>query len=68
MEKDYFVPKILIVILCMLGIGGYLDKDAQKVDDSEYCEMVKLHISNVNLGWPDYNGNYNKLCKVNPAK
>jgi len=31
--------------------------------DEKYCKMVKIHMLNPAYGWPDYNQNYNKICK-----
>jgi hypothetical protein len=55
----------LAVAFFNMGHSG----QAQAETASEYCQMVGIWKSQSNLpfeqrtGWPDYNSNYNEVCK-----
>lgn len=51
---------ILLVIL-LFGLAGRMDYEDAKLQEEQYCEMVKSG------KWPDYEGNYREVCLHNPA-
>jgi hypothetical protein len=59
--KDVFEPVLLagfiIIFLVVLGYTGKQDADAVDKQVREYCSAV-FHGK-----WPDYNGNYDLLCR-----
>lgn len=50
---------ILLVIL-LFGLAGRTDYADAKLQEEQYCEMVKSG------KWPDYEGNYREVC-LRPA-
>jgi len=57
---------ILMIITGIATIGFTRNQSSVMdalTDESLYCEMVTLHKQDRTLGWPDYQGTYNKLCK-----
>lgn len=47
---------LLALLGLLLGIAGHFDYEDQRVDQSQYCEMVKAKL------WPDFRGIYLKEC------
>lgn len=56
---------ILIGVVVMLTLSHATSaRDDLEAMQAEYCEMTKLHKeTNGQLGWPDYRGNANEVCK-----
>lgn len=46
-----------IVIAVALLYAGSVDAESAEKQQEVYCDMVKTK------AWPDYNGNYDELCK-----
>jgi hypothetical protein len=40
-----------------------LDYDDAVERDEHYCFMVELHKQDPDNGWPDFNGNYDEVCR-----
>jgi hypothetical protein len=53
-----FVVGLLLINLIFVDE----EKEAEKYNDL-YCEMVELHMDNPFLGWGDYKGIYDEVCK-----
>jgi len=55
---------LLILTLNMLSDGQSAFERELEMQNELYCEMVELSIlTSGDLGWPDYNNNYNEVCK-----
>jgi hypothetical protein len=56
---------LLILTLNMLsGDGMSAFEQEMQAQNDLYCEMVELSIlTSGDLGWPDYNNNYDEVCK-----
>ena len=65
LEKENLVVGIITVI-AFVGVFLYAsmsDSEESLEAESNYCEMVTLHIdSKGELGWPDYKGIYSNAC------
>lgn len=58
--------KELICLLLFAGVVWWIAEDDQREQREEvalYCDMVELHQRNPELGWPDYRGIYDEVCK-----
>lgn len=59
----------LIWLVCglvvMIGLVNNPDEpDELTAEAARYCQMVHLYKeTNGQLGWPDYRGNFRKVCK-----
>ena len=65
LEKENLVVGIitLIVVVGIFLYASMSDSEALLEAESDYCEMVTMHIdSKGELGWPDYKGIYNNVC------
>jgi hypothetical protein len=48
----------LVAIILLFGLAGRMDYEDAKLQEEQYCEMVKSG------KWPDYNGTYKEHCPV----
>lgn len=59
----YQILCALVIIAAILMVGG-MDYEDAKRQESDYCASVKeWAATNGHGGHPDYNGNYNEVCK-----
>lgn len=49
--------------LLLFGLVGTMDAEDEKLQLEHYCEMVKLHKQDPTVGWPDYDGIYDTVCR-----
>ena len=59
MEKVIFI----ICGLLVLALVGSIDYDEELARDEHYCFMVELNKQDPDNGWPDFNGNYDEVCR-----
>ena len=63
------IEKTLITILAILSLAilSWISHDLydhESEQQARYCEMVSAwQDSGGEIGWPDYNGNYDEVCK-----
>lgn len=63
MRKINLILFLAGVGIALLALGG-LAEDKANMAHAEYCEMVQLNKdTNGKLGWPDYNQNFEDVCK-----
>ena len=56
----------LIIALIVAGVIALISVMTVEQEQKEldlYCEMVELRQTNPDLGWPDYKGIYEEVCK-----
>jgi len=56
------------LIFIIVGLGlliGMTTTEEEQEGNAFYCEMVKIHKDSIDphLGWPDYRGIYDEVCK-----
>ena len=53
-----------VVIIAAIMVVGSMDYEDAKRQESDYCASVRAWDDTVGkYGHPDYNGNYNEVCK-----
>lgn len=52
-----------LALFTVLLIAGATDQDIESHETALYCEMVSIHNADETLGWPDYKGTYDEVCK-----
>lgn len=52
-----------LALFTALLVVGATDQDIQSHETALYCEMVSIHLEDETLGWPDYRGTYDEVCK-----
>ena len=62
-QKTIILFILLATILVILSLSDNDNVKEVQAGQSKYCHMVKLHMVNPSFGWPDYNHNYEKICK-----
>lgn len=62
-SKTKYVLGFLFLLVVLYGFIGTDAKEDIKATQKKYCHMVELHMADPSCGWPDYNGNYNEICK-----
>lgn len=61
----YIIGGVLTLIMIVLFVMNQDTVTDEEKQESLYCEMVNTFIeTDGKYGWPDYNGNYNKICKI----
>lgn len=56
---------LFYVAVAVLATAAFLilrGPDEQDLAQEQYCEMVELHKHDPDLGWPDFNHNYDSIC------
>lgn len=55
---------MILMVLIFLGVSSTFDKEDEKLELRNYCEMVDLFkSSDGENGWPDYKQIYDTECK-----
>lgn len=54
---------LFTVLLIAGAIAGATDQGIEAQETALYCEMVSIHLEDETLGWPDYRGTYDEVCK-----
>jgi|LauGreDrversion4_2_1035121.scaffolds.fasta_scaffold2701220_1 hypothetical protein len=53
-----------IVFILLAGLAGQSDYEDAVREEALYCANVALYkATSGEQGWPDYNKNYNEICK-----
>ena len=60
--KELTLIAALILIVTGMSFAGTFDREEAERASSEYAEMVCLHRSNPDIGWPNYK-NLNITCE-----
>lgn len=62
-EGSYFLLVwAVIAVLGLLAVAQAVPSP-EELEQARYCEMVELHKTHgADIGWPDYNNNYDKVC------
>ena len=64
MNKKSKVGMLLAGVVIALALGAMGDDpDGAEAELAQYCGMVSLHKADPSVGWPDYNGNYDEVCR-----
>ena len=62
-DKTIFLVSLA---LCIFSLA-YISNDMYSYEsekEARYCQMVSAwHATDGEIGWPDYNGNYNEVCE-----
>lgn len=54
----YRIAAIVAALFLLLGIVGRMDADDAKLQQDQYCDMVKAGY------WPDFQGTYRSECRT----
>jgi len=56
---------IIIMVTLTIGLVGTVMVEDEQQEETLYCEMVgiRMDTGNPHLGWPDYKGIYDEVCK-----
>ena len=63
-KKLIFLPTLfgLMILLAVLLDALPDPVEEMEADRRLYCTMVKLHMDDPRIGWPDYRGVYAEVC------
>lgn len=39
-----------------------MDMSDEELEEQQYCDMVRAHMRDKNVGWPDFKGIYKETC------
>lgn len=52
----------IILFMLFLMVSNF-DLSDEELEQEQYCEMVRTHMRDKNMGWPDFNGNFKEVCE-----
>ena len=63
LKDNFYTICAILAGLILFGLVGTMDAEDEQAQQDLYCEMVKLHKQDPSVGWPDYRGEFDELCK-----
>lgn len=55
------VAAIIIALLFLVATDA--DTTEEELEQQQYCDMVRAHMKDKSVGWPDFNGNFKEVCE-----
>ena len=53
---------VLAAVVVAVLVVGKFDRDAQRMEQRQYCDMVALGKQDPDLGWPDFRNVFDAQC------